>query len=138
MNNSDKLVNLVDFKNRILINDLVNEQLKLINTVKEKYPGVKIDLSKEELRIINEVIFERMLAEDKIENYKECMVRYVSNLMYDAVFDGDKLTPDLLTKRTIYLSKYFNCFEIKLIVSRINKRIKEETSCKIIKISKRK
>ena len=134
----DKLISLLDFKNRLLINGLIREELDLISTVKDSYPGIKIDLSKEELIIINEVIFDRLLIKDKIENYKECMILYISNLMYDAVFYGDKVDLKLLRKRTIYLNKYLNCFDIAFIMYRINKRMEEETSCKIIKFSKKK
>lgn len=128
-----RLDNLETKKEKI-INDILKQQVNLINVIRFNYSNVKIRLSLDELKIIDEVIFNYMDKKGKLKKYSDFMLEYFSNLMYDVVFEDEKLDFELVKRRFVYLN--MNIFETRLILNKMRKRLKNEVKCKILEFPK--
>lgn len=128
-----RLDNLETKKEKI-INDILKQQVNLINVIRFNYSNVKIRLSLDELKIIDEVIFNYMDKKGKLKKYSDFMLEYFSNLMYDVVFEDEKLDFELVKRSFVYLN--MNIFETRLILNKMRKRLKNEVKCKILEFPK--
>lgn len=128
-----RLDNLETKKEKI-INDILKQQVNLINVIRFNYSNVKIRLSLDELKIIDEVIFNYMDKKGKLKKYSDFMLEYFSNLMYDVVLEDEKLDFELVKRSFVYLN--MNIFEIRLILNKMRKRLKNEVKCKILEFPK--
>lgn len=121
----------------IVKTDTMEKIINLINNI-EFYFSISINrFTKEELEIVCDVIYDELAKKRKLDAYYECVEQLISNSLYSSLDADIRFDFNCLKLNKLVLLNYFNYFEINHIMKTMDKKIKQEIKCKIIKFKVR-